>query len=67
MLPDDDHPLKQRQRAKRNNYPHNLSMPVQRTLSWLHRAKSCQKIINSHIVFNRKTNILGCSLSWVSC
>jgi hypothetical protein len=51
MLPDDEHPLKQRQRAKRNNYPYNLSMRVQRALSWLHRAKSCQKDLNGPFIF----------------
>jgi hypothetical protein len=51
MLADDYHPLKRRQRAKRNNYPHNLSMPVQRTLSWLHRPETCQKDINGPFIF----------------
>ena len=36
----DDNPLKLRHRAERAHYPHHVLLRVDRTLSWLYRAKS---------------------------
>ena len=51
MLPDDDHPLKQRQRAEPDSYLHNLSLPKHRALSCLHRAKFSHTDLDGQFVF----------------
>jgi hypothetical protein len=51
MLPDNYHPLKKRQRAERNNSPHNLSLRVHRALSWLQRNESSHNDLDGPFIF----------------
>jgi hypothetical protein len=43
--------LKPRQRAKRDNYPHNLSLRLKRALSWLKLAESRQNDLDDQSIF----------------
>ena len=42
---------KQCHRAERAHYPHHVSLRVDRTLNWLHRAESCENDLDGQFIF----------------
>jgi hypothetical protein len=51
LLPLDHSHLKQRHHAERENYPHNLSLRLHRSLSWLHHSESSHNGPDGQFIF----------------